>query len=98
MNNTPVTATEIKTWTDKDPLLSKVRQFMMTGWPVDDNDDDEVLHPYLKKKGELGIHSGCLLWASCVIIPPKGREMIVKELHESHPGISCMKGLAREYV
>ena len=23
LNNTPVTATEIKTWTDKDPLLSK---------------------------------------------------------------------------
>ena len=46
---------------------------MMTGWPVDDNDDDEVLHPYLKKKGELGIHSGCLLWGSCVIIPPKGK-------------------------
>ena len=45
----------------------------MTGWPVDDNDDAEVLHPYLKKKGELGIHSGCLLWGSCVIIPPKGK-------------------------
>jgi len=24
LNTTPVTATEIKTWTDKDPLLSKV--------------------------------------------------------------------------
>ena len=77
-NTTPVTATEIKTWTDKDPLLSKVRQFVMTGWPVDNN--EKALCPYLNKKDELSVHSGCLLWGSCVIVPPKGREMVVKEL------------------
>ena len=38
------------------------------------------------------------MWGSGVIVPPKGREMIVKELHESHPGISRMKSLARGYV
>ena len=31
------------------------------------------------------------MWGSGVIVPPKGHEMIVKELHESHPGISRMK-------
>ena len=55
LNNTPVTATEIKTWTDKDPLLSKVQQFMMTGWPVDDNDNDEVLHPHSQWMSPLGV-------------------------------------------
>ena len=30
LNTTPVTATEIKAWTDKDPVLSKVRKFVMT--------------------------------------------------------------------
>ena len=70
----------------------------MTGWPVDDNDDDEALRPYLKNKGKLGVHSGCLLWGLRVIIPPKGREMIVKECHESHPDIFRMKELARGYV
>ena len=99
MNTTPVTATEIKTWTDKDLLLSKVRQFVMTGWPLDDNTSEEALRPYLtRKKDELSVHSGCLLWGSRVIVPPKGHELIVKELHESHPGISCMKSLARGYV
>ena len=92
LNNTPVTATEIKTWTDRDPLLSKVRRFVMTGWPVDDNDDDEALHSYFNMKDELSVHSG---WGSHVIILPK---MIVKGLHESHSGISHMKGQAREYV
>jgi len=98
LNTTPVTATEIKTWTDKDPLLSKVRRFVMMGWPDDDAKTDEALRPYRTRKDELSVHSGCLLWGSRVIIPPKGREIIVKELHESHPGISRMKSLARGYV
>ena len=56
-----MTATEIKTWTDKDPLLSKVRQFVMSGWPVDDKTSEEALRPYLIRKDELSVHSGCLL-------------------------------------
>ena len=57
----------------------------MTGWPLDDNTSEEALRPYLTRKDELSVHSGCLLWGSRVIVPPKGRELIVKELHESHP-------------
>ena len=98
LNTTPVTATEIKAWTDKDPVLSKVQKFVMTGWPVDDNDNEKALRSYSNKKDELSVQSGYLLWGSRVIVPPKGCEMIVKELHESHPGISRMKSLARRYV
>ena len=97
-DTTPVTAIEIKTWTDKDPLLSKVRRFVMNGCPVDDNTSEEALRPYLTRKDKLSVHRGCLLWGTRVIVPPKGREMIVKELHESHPGISRMKILARGYM
>ena len=98
LNTTPATATEIKVWTDKDPVLSKVQKFVMTGWPDDDNENEKALRSYFNKKDELSVQSGCLLWGSHVIVPPKGREMIVKELHESHPGISRMKSLARGYV
>ena len=52
LNTTPVTATEIKTWTDKDPLLSKVRRFVMSGWPVDDDTSEEGLRPYLNRKDD----------------------------------------------
>lgn len=30
----PVTAREIKSWTDKDPDLSQVRKFVLHGWPA----------------------------------------------------------------
>ena len=33
-----------------------------------------------------------------VIVPPQGREQVIAELHEAHPGISRMKALARGYV
>ena len=98
LNMTPVTATDIKSETDKDPLLNKVRQFVMNGWPVDDPPCEKDVQPYFLKKDELSVHSGCLLWGSRVIIPPKSRQRIVQELHESHPGISRIKSLARGYV
>ena len=70
----------------------------MTRWPADDNDNEKALHFYFNKKDELGVQNGCLLWGSHVIVPPKGHEIIVKELHESYPGISHMQSAARGYV
>ena len=78
-------------------MLSKVRRFVLNGWPCDVT-AEEVLRPYISKKDELSVHNGCLLWGSRVVIPPQGRHLIVKELHQSHPGISRMKSLSRGYV
>ena len=30
----PVKAQEIRTWTRRDPLLSRVKQFIQSGWPA----------------------------------------------------------------
>ena len=98
LNMTPVTTTDIKSETDKDPLLNKVRQFVMNGQPVDNPPCERDMQSYFIKKDELSVHSGCLLWGSRVIIPPKCRERIVQELHESHPGKSRIKSLARGYM
>ena len=37
-------------------------------------------------------------WVARVIIPSKGRPKILKLLHQTHSGMSRMKGLARSYV
>ena len=33
-----------------------------------------------------------------IVVPPQGREAVLRELHEGHPGISRMKALSRMYV
>ena len=33
-----------------------------------------------------------------MIIPPQGRDSILDELHDTHPGVSKMKSLARAYL
>jgi len=96
MASTAVNPDKISLWTSRDPILSKVSHFVRNGWPTDCRDPD--MRPYVTRADELSVHSGCLMWGSRVIIPPQGRQYIVDELHEAHPGISKMKALARSYV
>ena len=44
------------------------------------------------------MQDGCVLWRRSVVVPKVGRKKVLDELHEGHPGVSRMKGLAREVV
>ena len=44
------------------------------------------------------MEDGCVLWGNRVVIPSKGRNQVLRMLHEAHPGIARMKSLARGYV
>ena len=95
LQSLPVTATQIRKWTSRDPTLSKVRLMLSSGW---ENTDLPELAPYQQRCSELSLHDGCVLWGSRVVIPPPGRERVLEELHEGHPGISRMKSIARSFV
>ena len=95
LESLPVTAKDVKHWTSRDPVLSRVRLMLFSGWK--DTTDDN-LRPYQKRQHELSLQDGCVLLGSRVVIPPPGREKILEELHEGHPGISRMKSLARSFV
>ena len=69
---------------------------MLHGWTV--TNPDANLQPYFNRRDELSVIDGCVLWGSRVIVPPPGRDIILKQLHDTHPGISRMKSLARSYV
>ena len=70
---TPVTATYIKNWTNRDPVLAKVKQFVASGWPERNAEKD--LQPYFQRRnkyrrgvptvGELGDHTTSGKDASC---------------------------------
>ena len=38
------------------------------------------------------------MWGARVIIPPQGSKLLLGEFHETHPGVSKMKALARNYL
>lgn len=91
----PVTVDQIRSWTDQDHVLSKVRRFVQHGWP---RAVDSVLKPYFSRQLELSIQDNCLLWGNRIVVTKQGRGKLLALLHEGHPGISKMKGLARSYV
>ncbi len=41
---------------------------------------------------------GCILWGTRVVVPSQGQQSLLLELHETHPGISKTKSLARSYI
>ena len=90
-----VTSQEIKVATQQDPVLSKIKSYILKGWP------DQVpksLQVYRSKLAELTVEEGCLLWGGRVIIPQSLKDVVKAELHKEHLGISKMKALARGYV
>ena len=95
LENSPVSATQIRTWTINDPVLSRVRNLVLQGW-IDTT--DEHLQPYQRRKDELSVHTGCVLLGRRVVVPPAGHKRVMEELHQGHPGINRMKGLARGFV
>ncbi|XP_030580469.1 uncharacterized protein K02A2.6-like [Archocentrus centrarchus] len=95
LDDTLVDTTQLKRWTAKDIILSQVHEYTLKGWPAQ---TDTRFKPYQQRKMELSERDGCVLWGARVIIPTKGRDKILKLLHQTHTGMSKMKGLARSYV
>ena len=92
----PVTADLIRDHTDKDEILTRVITYLQEGkWP--DNIDDN-LQPYYKKRDEISIEDGMLLWGLRVILPISLKDITLQELHHEHPGIIRMKALSRIHV
>ena len=98
LNSTPVTAAQIRIWTSRDPILSRVHLFVQDGWPAADEKLGDEFRPYKARSAELSTQDGCVLWGSKVIVPPQGRERVLRLLHEGHNGESRCKSFARMYV
>ena len=61
LQSSPVTAKLIKTWTNQDPLLSKVRDKVKRGWT---HTNDPKLRPYQCRYMELSFQADCVLWGN----------------------------------
>ena len=92
----PILTVEIAQATLKDPLLCKVHQYTMNGWP--ETCDDVELKPFHNRRNELSCEQGCVLWGIRVVVPAVLRGRLLNELHWEHPGICSMKAIARSFM
>lgn len=68
LETSPVTVTEIRKETACDPVLARVLQNIQSGWP--DACEDGEIKPVWSRRTELSSQQECLLWGSCVVVPP----------------------------
>ena len=94
IDNTTIKSEDIRRWTDRDPVMSQVRTYILQGWS-DSAYTNEEFKPYLSRKEELSVLQGCTLWGYRIVVPPHGRDSLTEELHITHLGIVKMKNLAR---
>ena len=71
---------------------------MQEGWPDTETETSEELQPYVRRKLELSVGGGCVLWECRVVVPTKGRVCALRMLHEGHPQAARMMSLARGYI
>uniref|UniRef100_A0A1X7TVW2 Integrase catalytic domain-containing protein n=1 Tax=Amphimedon queenslandica TaxID=400682 RepID=A0A1X7TVW2_AMPQE len=94
MSALPLTHNQLKTSSRTDPVVSKVLTYTLYGWPQFIQDD---LKPYWRRRHELSVEVGCLMWGNRVVVPAQYRDRLIEELHDCHPGIVRMKAQARSY-
>ena len=85
LDESPITSKDIASWTSKDATLSQIRQFIQQGFP--DSSPEPGMEPFVRRQTELSVLNGCILWGSRVFVPEPGRQPVLDELHEGHPGI-----------
>ena len=91
-----ISSSLIRTWTDQDQTLSKVRSWLLTGWPS--HKLEEQFQPFVRRRHELSVEGGGVLWGHRVVVPRKGWSRVLEILHEAHPGIVRMKSFSRGFV
>ncbi|KFD51889.1 hypothetical protein M513_07218 [Trichuris suis] len=89
-------AREVAKLTRKDPILSRVQHWVLHGWPGGSQGDPFT--QFIRRRDELTVIRGCLLWGSRVIVPKRLQKDVLEVLHHAHPGTVRMKALARSYV
>lgn len=91
-------ALEIKTETENDDILRKVKYYCLNGWPTQSSKVPEVIRYYYKFRDNLYCEDDILFFDDKVLIPPNLRKDVMKLLHTAHLGIQKTYRRANEIV
>jgi transposase InsO family protein len=100
--DSPIDGTHIASETDKDAVLSEVKQRIQKGWFSKPSGNTEYLRPYWNVKDRLFIQDGIILLSSekalRVVVPKPLRNYVCKVIHTAHFGIARSKQTLRQYA
>jgi hypothetical protein len=94
--STIVSEVEVKKEKQMYAELTAVKDQLCFGWKT--SDPATSLATYYRKRLELSLEDGVLVWGRRVVIPKSLRSRILAILHDGHQGIVRMKLRARSYV
>ncbi|KFD62466.1 hypothetical protein M514_25316 [Trichuris suis] len=84
----PVSPKDIALATARDPILSKVRTWLMSGWPHKCPSADFA--PFISKRDAFSLQRDSILFGSRVVIPSQLRQEMLRMLHRSHQDDSAL--------
>ncbi|UYV79319.1 RRM1 [Cordylochernes scorpioides] len=96
LNVTPLDHLIIEEETNKDPVLNKLKEYLLEDPQLAKK--DETMKPFLSKLENFSVLQGCIFVDSRAVIPSTCQDQMLKLLHQSHIGINRMKSLARSSV
>lgn len=96
LDELPLSNVEVAKASAKDPVLLKVKDFCLRGWPS--KIVDPILKPYFIKRTELSVEGDYVLKGNKVIIPEILRSKVLEIIHSDHIGMVRCKLLARTTV
>ena len=71
------------------PLLDETRPQVIKSSPAHStNEGDPDFELYSSRCLEIPSYEGCVMWGNRIVVPPPGRQAVLQELHEGHPGMS----------
>ena len=89
---------EIRQATQANDKLVLLKHTIMTGWPNNIKEIPQVLHLYWTFRKELTIKDGLILKGTRIVIPNTKCEAILKQIHDSHLGLTKCKLCAKQAV
>ena len=76
LSEEPISASTMKSLTNKDPVLSRVHGMVQHGTWTSASSEDPTFRPFKQRDLELSVQDGCLLWGNRVVVPQAAREAV----------------------
>lgn len=84
--------------TNKDEILTELREVIIQGWPKCRKELPVPLLPYWAFRDELSIEDGLVIKGERVVIPKSMQEYVLSKIHEAHQGIVKCQLRAKDCV